>query len=361
MKYARARDRRAAGGLAWLLALSAAAPASAPGRAAAAVKVACIGAQTTHSHQLTRDKEYPAMLQVLLGPAYEVGNFGDCCATVLQGYPRQRETHPYLEGGEAYGEILGYHDSVKFAPSVVVIGSWGKHDTEIADQLYKGVLDRVKFEKDFDALVTTYLELPTRPRVFVSLPIPIPFGQPKGVTTEVILPAIKAVAAKYQLPIIDLYAPFLNHPELFKDETHVTDNQGLHRIADSVHAAMTAAGSDGGVAADAREEGKDAATAPAPSLDASGPADTGRGEGGSGGSAGAGGRTGGAGGGQAGGGGRGGATPSPEPDAAPPGGGKQAADAGCGCRLGSRDGRGSLASAVVLAVVALYLRRRRGR
>ena len=64
--------------------------------AAGPVKVACVGEQTTHSDQLNRSVEYPAMLQGMLGPCADVQNFGDCCATVLQGYPVQAETHPYL-------------------------------------------------------------------------------------------------------------------------------------------------------------------------------------------------------------------------------------------------------------------------
>src|SRR4051812_28575421 len=66
---------------------------------AAPLKIACIGEQTTHSDQLNRAVEYPAMLQTELGADYDVENFGDCCATVLNNYPKQSETHPYLLGG----------------------------------------------------------------------------------------------------------------------------------------------------------------------------------------------------------------------------------------------------------------------
>src|SRR6185436_13335497 len=68
---------------------------SAIGAAAASIKVACIGGHTTHSHAfpaLNREtqpvgmQEYPAILQGKLGAAYQVRNFGDCCATVTQGY-----------------------------------------------------------------------------------------------------------------------------------------------------------------------------------------------------------------------------------------------------------------------------------
>src|SRR6476469_4314087 len=61
---------------------------------AAPIKVACIGEHTTHGHAFPANnretqpvgmQEYPAQLQTLLGPGYDVRNFGDCCGSVLQG------------------------------------------------------------------------------------------------------------------------------------------------------------------------------------------------------------------------------------------------------------------------------------
>jgi hypothetical protein len=212
---------------------------------AAPIKVACVGEQTTHSDQLNRAVEYPAMLEAKLGAGYDAENFGDCCATVLTGYPKQSETHPFLSGGTA----PSYTQSLTFAPDVVVVGSWGKHDTEIADSLYAGVLDPVKFQADYETLVTTYLNLASKPVVYVSTPVPIPKGAPTGVTTTVILPTVKAIAAKYNLPIVDLYSVFLNQPQLYKDDTHVADDAGLQAIAETVFAEMTDGGApetDGG-------------------------------------------------------------------------------------------------------------------
>ena len=204
------------------------------GALAAPVKIACVGEQTTHSDQLSRSVEYPARLQTELGAAYAVTNFGDCCATVLLGYPKQPETHPYLDGGIAPSFV----QSIAALPDIVVIGSWGKHDTEIADSLYSGVLDPTSFQADYEQLVTTYLNLSSKPTVYVSTPVPIPSGAPQGPTTDVILPTVEKVAAKYHLPIVPLYPAFLNRPDLFKDSTHVSDDAGLQTIADTVYAAL---------------------------------------------------------------------------------------------------------------------------
>src|SRR5258708_1022336 len=76
---------------------------------AAPIKVACIGEHPTHGHAYPANnretqpvgmQEYPAQLQTMLGAGYDVRNFGDCCATVLQGYTAA-ETHPYINGSLA--------------------------------------------------------------------------------------------------------------------------------------------------------------------------------------------------------------------------------------------------------------------
>src|SRR5438045_944868 len=102
---------------------------------AAPIKVACIGEQTTHGHAYPANnresqpvgmQEYPAQLQTMLGAGYDVRNFGDCCATVQQGYT-PAETHPYINGSNT-NDGPGYKESIAFLPDIVVIGSWGRHD-----------------------------------------------------------------------------------------------------------------------------------------------------------------------------------------------------------------------------------------
>src|SRR5882672_8443902 len=142
MEHHRRASRRRASTFAFSSAALAAALAWNGGRTAdaAPLKVACIGEHTTHSHHfpaLNREsqpvgmQEYPAMLQTLLGANYQVRNFGDCCGTVLQGYTPQ-ETHPYVLGALSAAEGPGYNESVAFAPDIVVIGSWGRHDWGLA-------------------------------------------------------------------------------------------------------------------------------------------------------------------------------------------------------------------------------------
>jgi hypothetical protein len=217
---------------------------------AAALKVACIGEHTTHSDSFASSnretqpvgkQEYPARLQTLLGSKYDVRNFGDCCATILQGYTPS-ETHPYVLGSLG-GRGPGYTESLAFLPDIVVIGSWGRHDWGKAKN-GSAVFTVGAFQKNYDDLVQRYMKLASHPKIYVSLPIPILFGQgdvpDNGVTTLSVVPAVEAVATKYNLPVIDLYKPFLGHKELFKEEgEHVTDGPGLDLIAQTVYAALT--------------------------------------------------------------------------------------------------------------------------
>jgi acyl-CoA thioesterase I len=215
---------------------------------AAPLKVACIGEHTTHSDLYANTnreaqppgmQEYPRMLQDLMGSGYDVRNFGDCCASVVQGYAAS-ETHPYLSGGN-------YKNSVAFAPDIVVIGSWGRHDWGLSAKTALSVFTTAKFQADYDTLVKAYLALKPVPKIYCALPIPILNGKDgpdNGFKTSPVADAIKAVAAKYNLPTIDLFSAFLGHPELYRQKPlsdaegeHASD-AGMQKMAALVHAAL---------------------------------------------------------------------------------------------------------------------------
>jgi hypothetical protein len=205
------------------------------------------------------------MLQSLLGSAYQVRNFGDCCASVTQGYTVSGETHPYV-AGSLPGRGPGYDESVTFLPDIVIIGSWGRHDW---GQDRPVPFDIARFQADYDDLVQRYQKLSSHPTVFASLPIPIPFGMDgpdNGAATSPAATAVKGVASKYNLPIVDLYAAFLNHKELFRqppavdsEGEHLND-AGFHVVAEVVYAAIMAE-ADAGASLEAGA-GPDDAAAP---------------------------------------------------------------------------------------------------
>ncbi len=226
---------------------------------AAPIKVVCIGEQTTHSDQFPSNtasqitmppamQEYPAMLQNMLGSGYNVINDGDCCSSVVQGYTSS-ETHPYVSSNH-------YKDSIGQNADIIVIGSWGRHDWGESAQTAATVFTTQKFQTDYDDLVSRYLALANHPKIYISTLIPILSGNDgpdKGYKTSPQSDAVKAVAAKYKLPIIDLYSAFLGHNEYFnqppaKDsEGEHTNTMGMMVNAQLVKAALTGAGTaDGG-------------------------------------------------------------------------------------------------------------------
>jgi hypothetical protein len=276
-----------------------------------------------------------------------------------------------LEGGESYGE-----------PINLVIGPWGKHDREIAMMLYGGKLDPVKFEQDYDALVTTYLNQPTKPRVILLTTIPIPYGMTGNLVTDVMLPAIKNVAAKYKLTLVDLHSAFLNKRELFKDDTHVTNGPGLALITEGAYNAIKSndsGGSDAGASEDAATGVDSGAGGAGGSGGAGGNGGVG-GSGATGGSSGAtgaggssvagsGGSSGGASAGTSGGsgglsggssGGASGGAPRPGADAATtPTPSSTGSSPACGCRLGGPAPAAPALISLMLGLILLGARRRR--
>jgi hypothetical protein len=241
--------------LAGVLALTA----SARMAVAAPIKVSCIGEQTTHSdlyptttNQPVGMQEYPAMLQTLLGSGYTVMNYGDCCASVISGYTAS-ETHPFINGNK-------FGPSISFAPDIVIIGSWGRHDWGKSAQTALAAFEAgdtmttyTKFQTDYDTLVSKYLAAASKPKIFCSTPIPIPFGMDgpdDGYKTSPAAAAITAVCQKYNLPIIDLYTAFTGHMEYYINPPD-KDSEGEHTsVAGMMETAMLVRdailGADGG-------------------------------------------------------------------------------------------------------------------
>ncbi len=247
-------------GAAGLVAAGAYAPAA--NAAGTPLKVSCIGEQSTHSdlfplrtNQPPGMQEYPAMLQTLLGSGYNVMNYGDCCASVISGYTTS-ETHPYISGNQ-------FQPSIDFMPDIVIIGSWGRHDWGMSAQnalaAFKAgdtTTDFTKFQTDYDTLVSKYIAAASKPKIFCSTPIPIPFGNDgpdDGYKTSPAAAAITAVCTKYNLPIIDLFTIFTGHKEYYINPPD-KDSEGEHTsaagdmvIAQAVFDAIT--GVDGGILA----------------------------------------------------------------------------------------------------------------
>src|SRR5690242_19227511 len=108
-----------------------------PRLATAQIKVACAGEHTTNSVYIADQDEYPAQLQALLGPGYQVMNFGYPRATVQT----ENITFP---NAQPLAQTMEFAASLAFGPDIVVLGPFGRHDSA-ADYANPAAIDRAKF------------------------------------------------------------------------------------------------------------------------------------------------------------------------------------------------------------------------
>ncbi len=192
------------------------------------VKVACVGNSVTWGYLLpNRETEcYPYQLGKMLGDSYEVKNFGVSGATLLEKGHR-----PYIIQ-EFYKEALAYK------PDVVVI-SLGLNDTDPRNwpnYMYN-------FIPDYHKLIDSFRQANPTVDVWICKVSPIFSWHPrfKSSTRDwywQVQNAIEAVAKATNSPLIDLYTPLHNRPELFKDALH-PNAEGAAIIAKTVYAHLS--------------------------------------------------------------------------------------------------------------------------
>ena len=151
---------------------------------------------------------YPRQLGRMLGHGHCVGNFGYTNRTALKS-----GDYPYT------AEKL-YRKSLAFQPDTVLL-MLGSNDTKAANW------NAEAYAHDLGALIDSYLELESRPQVFLLLPPPVfPFcGKVRwDIRSEVLenelLPICRRVAEEKGVPVIDIHAAFVGRKELLVDGCH---------------------------------------------------------------------------------------------------------------------------------------------
>ena len=189
-------------------------------------RVACVGDSITYGCFVPGQpwNSYPRQLGRMLGRGYCVGNFGYTNRTALK-----IADHPYT------AEKL-YRQSLAFQPNLVLL-MLGTNDTKAVNW------NAEAFALDFGELIDSYLELESRPQVFLLLPPPVfPFcGKVRwDIRSEVleneVLPICRRVAEGKGVPVIDIHAAFVAKKELFVDGCH-PNAKGASLIAEKTHAA----------------------------------------------------------------------------------------------------------------------------
>ncbi len=186
------------------------------------IRVACVGDSITQGSG-TRGNPYPKQLQELLGEQWEVGNFGVSGRTLLR-----KGDHPYWNED-------AYQRAREFKPDVVII-KLGTNDTK--PQNFAHAAD---FATDLRDLAKSFLDLDSKPRVFLCRPVPV-IGQGNFRITEEnlqkFMPVLDAVAKELNLGIIDMYEALDGKPELIPDRVH-PNAKGASVMARTAFEALT--------------------------------------------------------------------------------------------------------------------------
>ena len=177
------------------------------------IRVACVG------DSITAISGYPSELQSLLGPKYTVENFGVSGSTVSL-----HSWKPYMHQPE-------FQNALAFDPDIVII-MLGTNDDLMALHQYNE-----SFEDDYVKLITSFQQIQNNPDILIAKSPPI-FSNRTDLSptylTDTIIPKTENMAAKMNLPVIDVYSAFENQTDYFVDGVH-PNSQGASVIASEVY------------------------------------------------------------------------------------------------------------------------------
>ena len=169
-------------------------------------------------------------MQKLLGPGFEVRNFGHSGCTVT------RDT----VSGWARGYIrqVEHTNALAFQPDIVICNLGINDVSSFADA------QRQHLVRDYREIIAAYRALPTVPRIILWQRLaPLFPGQTyygKPVVTEV-NNLIRQAADLSGAEAIDMTTPLVDHPEWFPDHIH-PNTTGARRIAEEISGRLLTAG-----------------------------------------------------------------------------------------------------------------------
>ena len=184
------------------------------------VRVACVGDSITYGHGIKdRLKDaYPGVLSSMLGEKYDVRNFGVSGTTTM------------METDMPYMNEQAYKDALEFNPKIVTI-KLGTNDSKPYN--WK---EQEHFKKDLKTLIESFRALPSKPKIWLCLPVPA-YGHAWSINDSIIyngvIPYIKEVAQEENLPVIDLNTPFQGKKQYFPDTIHPNE-EGERMIAEII-------------------------------------------------------------------------------------------------------------------------------
>lgn len=191
------------------------------------IKVACVGDSLTEGYTssggLKGSTAYPAILQNLLGDAYEVGNFGKTSFTLMKGTDR------------SYWNCAEYQNSKAYDADVVII-MLGTNDSKAK------YWNEEQFKKDAVALVESYETLESEPEVIFAASPQCYQTSGTDITKETVdkMHEVQMELIEEQgWESIDLYALTADREDFYhKDQLHFTD-AGYSYVAECMYEAVT--------------------------------------------------------------------------------------------------------------------------
>ena len=186
-----------------------------------AIRVACIGNSITYGDRIVNrmHDSYPAVLGRRLGTGYNVKNFGICGCTLMN-----KGDHPYME-------TWAWKAALTFNPDIVII-KLGTNDSKSFNWQHKA-----DFKKDLQAMLDTLEALPSHPQIYLCYPSKAYLTGSRindSIIADGIIPLIRQVARKNNLPVIDIYSAMDGKPKLFPDNVHPNE-KGAAIIARTIY------------------------------------------------------------------------------------------------------------------------------
>lgn len=183
------------------------------------VTVACIGNSITYGPRGNgENNSYPEQLQALLGEKYNVFNFGYSGRTLLK------------KGDYPYWDEVHLKAATAIHPDIVIV-KLGTNDTKPQNWQYGD-----EFEADYRALIREFTSLSPPPKIWICYPVPVfetRWGIRDSVVVNGVIPIIDKISSELNIPVIDLYQPFLDKGSLFPDGIH-PDKEGCRIMAEII-------------------------------------------------------------------------------------------------------------------------------
>jgi len=191
------------------------------------IRVACVGDSITLGRGSSAGAaSYPAQLGRMLGPKFEVRNFGSGGAAALKlgGKPRSYRARPEFKAALA------------FEPDVVIL-QFGANDA-VSDWPANGM----DFAGDYASLIAAFAELPTKPKIVMAELIPVSaryrFTGSEEKARGEIAGLLPKVAKDAGVPLVKLLSPADLKPTTMFDGIH-PDAEGSGLMAKSAHRVLT--------------------------------------------------------------------------------------------------------------------------